>query len=101
VNSYDLDRWLFTREILIRSYVKPNRHPILTLNTRQIDNGDARLGTLLHEQFYWLAATRLEKTEAVISDFREMFPSVCQWVCPRARRANGNFNVREESPPRC
>ena len=76
LSTYDLARWLFTREVLIRSYINPHSHPVLTVNTRQIDNDDGCLGTFLHEQFHWYAAARTEQTESAINDFRELYPVV-------------------------
>jgi hypothetical protein len=76
VGTYDVERWLFAREILVRSFVHPTSHPVLTLSTRQVEDDDGCLGTFLHEQFHWYAAGRIERTEAATGEFRGMFPSV-------------------------
>jgi hypothetical protein len=74
LDAYDLERWLFTREIIVRSFVAPHSHPVLTVNTRQIDDDDGCLGTFLQEQFHWYAVNRLEQTEAAVREFREIYP---------------------------
>jgi hypothetical protein len=76
LSTYDLDRWLFTREIVIQSYVNPHSHPVLTLNTRQLDSDDGQLGTFLHEQFHWYAAENRPSVEQAVREFRETFPEV-------------------------
>lgn len=76
LGEHDLDRWLFTREIVVRSFVKPHSHPTLTLNTRQLEDDEGLLGTFLHEQFHWFAVARAKCVEAATEEFRTMFP----WV---------------------
>lgn len=76
LETYDLERWLFTRKVVIRSFTHPHSHPVLTLNTRQINNDDGCLGTFLHEQFHWYASKKPEQTEAAIAEFRDIYPKV-------------------------
>ena len=72
--TYDLERWLFTRDILIRSFTHPHSHPVLTLNTRQINHDEGQLGTFLHEQFHWHAVASLERVERAMAELRVLFP---------------------------
>lgn len=54
----------------------PHSHPVLTLNTRQVDNDDGCLGTFLHEQFHWYAASKREKVMRAINALRGIYPTV-------------------------
>lgn len=47
--KYDLDDWLFTREVLVEQGAVPHSRPVLTLNARP-GAGDAKLATSLHEK---------------------------------------------------
>ena len=38
LRTYDLNKWLFTHDVLIQSRVLPHSHPVLTLNTRYLDH---------------------------------------------------------------
>jgi hypothetical protein len=53
LRTYDLHKWLFTRDVLIQSGVIPHSHPVLTLNTRYVDDDTAQLATFVHEQLHW------------------------------------------------
>lgn len=74
--GHDVERWLFTRQVIIRSGVQPHSHPVLTLNTRQIDEPDGFLGTFLHEQFHWAAEARRDQVKTAIEELRALFPTV-------------------------
>lgn len=76
LREHDIERWLFTREVIIRSQVQPHSHPVLTLNTRQIDDPDGFLGTFLHEQFHWAAEAKRAQVDAAIEELRALFPAV-------------------------
>jgi hypothetical protein len=76
LETYDVERWLYTRKVVIRSFINPHSHPVLTLNTRQLDSDEGQLGTFLHEQFHWFAVSKLPQVDAAIQDFRTMFPIV-------------------------
>ena len=74
--SYSLAKWIFTRDVLIQSRVIPHSHPVLTLNTRYIDDDNVQLATFLHEQIHWYADEDSVTTEKVIAAFRKMYPEV-------------------------
>lgn len=73
---YDLERWLFTRDVRIQSMTNPRSHPVLTLNTRQLEDDVGQLGTFLHEQFHWFAVQNLERVERAMEELRAVFPVV-------------------------
>ena len=77
VDQFDVEQWLFTEKVLIDdSQWIPHSHPILTLNSRYLDDDLSQLSTFLHEQFHWYAGSRLDRIDAAISDLKEMFPEV-------------------------
>lgn len=76
LRTYDLRSWLFTRAVRIESYVIPHSHPVLTLNTRYLDNDTAQVATFIHEQLHWLLVEREATTDSAIAELRRMFPKV-------------------------
>jgi len=54
----------------------PHSHPVLTLNSRHLDDDDAQLASLLHEQFHWLAETVPAQQSAAIAELRRVSPEV-------------------------
>lgn len=76
LERYPVQGWLFTADIRVQSMVRPHSHPVLTLNTRQLKDDDGLLGTFLHEQFHWYAEQELRTVEAVVTDFRTIWPEV-------------------------
>ncbi len=77
VDQFDIDRWLFTNEVRIDDSQRiPHSHPVLTLNSRYLDDDLGQLATFLHEQFHWYAAERQGQVNSAIAEFRELFPDV-------------------------
>ncbi len=78
LHAYDLSKWLFTQEVLIQSGVIPHSHPILTLNTRYVDDDIAQLATFVHEQLHWLLTDHVDraKIDAATNELRTLYPQV-------------------------
>jgi hypothetical protein len=77
IETYDIERWLFTRRMQIQSRVIPHSHPILTLNTQYVRNDTAQLATLLHEQFHWYVGQRPDAdVDALKAELRRRYPVV-------------------------
>lgn len=78
LRTYDLHKWLFTRDVLIQSRVIPHSHPVLTLNTRYLDDDTAQLATFVHEQLHWFLTDHVEraKTNAALTELRALYPTV-------------------------
>ena len=76
LKEYNLDTWRFTDKVLIQSYVIPHSHPILTLNTRYLDDDHEQLATYLHEQIHWYADAHEEETDKIVDVFKQMYPEV-------------------------
>ncbi len=78
LHTHDLRKWLFTRDVLIQSGVLPHSHPVLTLNTRYLDDNTAQLATFVHEQIHWFLTDHMEraKTDAALTELRALYPTV-------------------------
>ena len=62
-----------------RAYVIPHSHPVLTLNTRYLDDQHtAQLATFVHEQIHWFLADHMDcaKTDAALTELRVLYPTV-------------------------
>lgn len=77
LGTYNLDPWVFTRTVRIESYVIPHSHPVLTLNTRYLDDDHHALSTFVHEQAHWFEAAdeRASASRRAIEDLRAMYPN--------------------------
>jgi hypothetical protein len=82
LSEYDLDPWIFTREVRIEAGVDPHSHPILTLNTDFLDNDELQLSIFLHEQAHWFVSQSVPprasedgEEKAVIQELRQMYPN--------------------------
>ncbi len=72
--EHDIERWLYTREVLIDETEIPHSHPVLTLHTRHRGNDLDLMATFIHEQYHWLVDDHKADEEAAIEAFREIFP---------------------------
>jgi hypothetical protein len=76
LRTYDLSPWLFTRAVRIESHVIPHSHPVLTVNTRYLENDTAQVATFVHEQLHWFLVQREAATDSAIAELRRMYPKV-------------------------
>ena len=78
LHTYDMQKWLFTHDVLLQSGVTPHSRPVLTLNTRYLDDDTAQLATFVHEQLHWLLTDHVEraKTNAALTELRALYPTV-------------------------
>ena len=77
VARFDVADWVFTTDILIDdSQWIPHSHPVLTLNSRYLDDDHSQLATFLHEQFHWFAESESDRIDAAIAAFKTTFPTV-------------------------
>ncbi len=78
LRTYDLRQWLFTRDVLIQSGATPHSHPVLTLNTRYVDDDTAQLATFVHEQLHWFLTDHVERAKiaAATHELRALYPTV-------------------------
>ena|SRR5579884_1909801 len=74
LKQYDLSDWLWTRKVAIEDGSVPHSHPVLTLNTRHLNDDLLLLSTFIHEEFHWYETAHAQDTAAAISDFKTEYP---------------------------
>jgi metallo-beta-lactamase class B len=72
--SWDLSRWLFTREARIDARAIPHSHPVLTVNARYLSNDTAQVATFIHEQLHWFLVRHRAATDPAIAELERLFP---------------------------
>lgn len=77
LKKYDLSKYIFTKKIIIQSMAIPHSHPVLTLNTRQIDQPDRYLSTFIHEQIHWFfVGANSKNTDKFVESIKKHFPKI-------------------------
>jgi hypothetical protein len=84
--------WIFTHDIRIETRVIPHSHPILTLNTRSLDDDDRLLSTFVHEQLHWGVQ---KPDEGLITQLAHRYPILPVGNSPRVQ-----VDVLQLSAPR-
>jgi len=74
VEEYDVQRWIYTRDVLIDKEAIPHSHPVLTLDLGAPDDEQVQLASFLHEQFHWYLDTKGESVSGAMKAFEHMFP---------------------------
>jgi len=91
IETYDLDRWTFTRSVIIEYRATPHSHPVLTLSTRYINDDDKALSTYLHEQLHWYSEEHSAAVEQVKAELRNLYPDLPTGYPDGARDADSNY----------
>lgn len=73
--SYDLHKYLFTREVIIEERAMNHAFPVLTLNVRFADSPDELLSSFVHEQLHWYLRDHNFQQRAAVAELREMYPT--------------------------
>src|SRR5579872_178716 len=76
LNSYDLHKYIFTREVIIEERAMNQAFPVLTLNARFADSPDELLSSFIHEQLHWYLREHHMQTEDGIAQLRRFYPRV-------------------------
>ena len=75
LKQYNLSKWIYTKSILIDEQTRiPHSHPVLTLNTNQLDDDLATLSTFIHEQIHWFEEANPKQRDKAIEDLRTLYP---------------------------
>lgn len=75
LSEYDLDPWIFTREVKVEAGVIPHSHPILTIDADNLDDDNRLLAVFLHEQIHWFEEQNDKAKDRAIEDLKEMYPN--------------------------
>jgi hypothetical protein len=77
VQKYHLERWTFTRTVAIDEKTHPpHSHPVLTLNTRYLNDDTWQLSTYVHEQLHWFLSDRQQALRKATDDLKKAYPDV-------------------------
>ena len=76
LETYDLDALIFTTSVRIESRVIPHSHPVLTLNTRHLDDDERQLAVFIHEQMHWYSLQVGDGFGAALAELQMLYPSV-------------------------
>lgn len=76
LDRFDLSKWIFTNKVIIKSFSIPHSHPVLTLNTRHLDDDERAMSTFIHEQIHWFITFRWESAKLAIEELKMIYPSV-------------------------
>lgn len=73
INQYDLDKYIYTKTLMVEDSTIPHSHPVLTINTA--DTTDENLiSTFVHEQMHWFILSKSEDTKTVVELLKMEFP---------------------------
>ncbi len=75
LGQYDLEKYLYTKEIKIQSGTIPHSHPVLTLNTKY-ENNIHLLSTFLHEQMHWYTLSKEYDNKKLAEALFTKYPKV-------------------------
>jgi len=75
LNTYDLHKYIFTRNIVIEERAMNHAFPVLTLNVRFADSPDELLSSFVHEQLHWHLRIHDAEQKAAIFELRQMYPT--------------------------
>ncbi len=76
LSRYNLSKWHFTDVVRIEQGVVSHSHPVLTLNTRHLDDDAILLANYIHEQIHWFLSEHEVETINAISEIRRTYKSV-------------------------
>ena len=74
LGSYDLSKYLFTRQVTIEERAINHAFPVLTLNVRFAQSADELLSSFVHEQLHWHLRERGRDQREAVADLRIMYP---------------------------
>jgi catechol 2,3-dioxygenase-like lactoylglutathione lyase family enzyme len=91
LRRYDLRKWQLTDTVIIDRLAIPHSMPVLTLNTRYLDDDERALAVYLHEQLHWYAPGWRPEVTAALAELRERYPSVPSFESGGARSGQSTY----------
>ena len=73
IAKYKVDKYIYTKTVMIQDSMIPHSHPILTINTSDTTD-ENMISTFLHEQMHWFILSKSEKTKKVMVILKKEFP---------------------------
>ena len=75
LTSYNLEKYLFTRDVVIEERAMNHAFPVLTLNVRFANSPDELLSSFVHEQLHWHLRDHDAQQKAAIEELRQIYPN--------------------------
>jgi hypothetical protein len=75
IGSYDLSKYIFTRQVTIEERATNHAFPVLTLNVRFAQSADELLSSFVHEQLHWHLRDRGRDQQEAVADLKRMYPA--------------------------
>jgi hypothetical protein len=76
LQRYDLTRWRFTEDVQIEEGAISHSHPVLTLNTRYLEDDDLLLADYVHEQLHWFSKDGTGRVAAAMRELEQLCPDL-------------------------
>jgi hypothetical protein len=76
IASYDLNKYIFTRKVVVEEKAMNHAFPTLTLNVRFLNSDDELLSSFLHEQLHWYLRDHSRDMEAAVAQLKRFYPHV-------------------------
>ncbi|MGM9484318.1 hypothetical protein ACS5PN_24195 [Roseateles sp. NT4] len=76
LQSYDVSRWVHTRDIVIDEEEIPHSHPVLTLHARHLKDDDLLLSTFVHEQTHRMLDEHPAEHAAAVRELKKLYPRI-------------------------
>jgi hypothetical protein len=74
LKQYDTTKYTFTSRVVIEYHAVPHSDPVLTLNTRHLQQDYEAPSTYVHEQIHGFLDAREGKTKAAEGDLKKLYP---------------------------
>ena len=74
LSTYDLNKYTFTKHVVIEERAVNHAFPTLTLNARFASSADELLSSYIHEQLHWHLRDRGSEQQSAIAELRRMYP---------------------------
>jgi hypothetical protein len=76
LKKYDVNKYTFTRTVIIEERAMNHAFPVLTLNVRFLGSDDELLSSFLHEQLHWYLRDHPMQMEQALGELRRFYPKV-------------------------
>lgn len=77
IEQHAMSDWMFTDRIVIDNTAPiPRSHPVLTLNTRYLNDETEILTNIIHEQLHWFLGEHQEALRDAIVEMRALYPDM-------------------------
>jgi hypothetical protein len=92
INQYKLSKWIFTQKVMIDEQERiPHSHPILTINTRYLNDDLRLMSVFVHEQIHWHEENNAERRDKALKELESIYPDIPTTSPEAARDRNSTY----------